>query len=230
MFPRGIIYQSSAGKQGELRLALTQKEKKRFRFMRLLGANVSSLALAFMVFFYGPSLELDMDYQAGLAEVSGGTSQETIQTPLSKPPAVDEFVVSIPTIGATAKVIKDVNPFDEDVYKAALKQGIAHAVNTGHPGEGRRVYLFAHSTNSPVNFSEYNAVFYQLRLLSEGDRIFVNFDGEVYLYRVSEKVVVDANDTNWLTGESIGEELVLQTCDPPGTTLRRLLVIAEPAS
>lgn len=230
MLPTGTIYQSSGPEQGEFRVALTQKEKKRFKFMRILGANVSSLALAFMVFFYGPTLDLDMEYQAGLAEASNVVKEEVAEVLPTRAPRINEFVVSIPTIGATAKVIRNVDPFDENAYKNALTQGIAHAANTKYPGEGGRVYLFAHSTNSPVNFSEYNAVFYQLRLLEEGDRIFVNFDGTSHLYVVSEKIVVGASDTHWLTGTSVGEELVLQTCDPPGTTLRRLLVIAKPTS
>lgn len=222
MKPSGTIYQSAQNEaRGEFRITLTEKEQKHFKLMRVFGANVSSLALAFMVFFYGPTLELDLDYQAGLAEASNQTQITNYQLPVT-----NEFVVSIPSIGATAKVIRDVNPFDEKAYGDALKLGIAHAAGTAHPGEGGRVYLFAHSTNSPANFSEYNAIFYQLRLLSEGDRIFVNFDGEAYLYTVKQKIVVEARDTGWLTGKSETEELVLQTCDPPGTTLRRLLIVA----
>lgn len=225
MKPSGTIYNSSqSGVSGELRIALTEKEKKHFKLMRFISANISSLTLAFMLFFYGPSFEMDLNYQAGLAKVNASS------TPALPAPAIDEFVVYIPAIGAAANVIPDIDPFDENVYEAALKRGVAHAANTAKPGEVGRVYLFAHSTNSPTNFSEYNAVFYQLRLLNAGDRIFVNFNGETYLYTVRQKIVVDADDTHWLSRTSSEEELVLQTCDPPGTTLRRLLIIAKRSS
>lgn len=229
MKPSGVIYQSSNKPTGELRVSLTESEQKHFKFMRFIGVNMSSLALAFVVFFYGPTLELDLNYQAGLAKV--GDSAAAVEEPKAAAEAItqkEEFTLYIPAIGASANVIKDVNPFDEAVYHEALKQGIAHAANTARPGENGRVYLFAHSTSSPASFSEYNAIFYQLRLLNQGDRIFVNYNGSSYLYIVKAKVVVGANDTHWLTGESAEEELLLQTCDPPGTSLRRLLVIAQP--
>jgi LPXTG-site transpeptidase (sortase) family protein len=230
MKPSGTIYQSSNSDfSGDFRLALTEKEKKHFRLMRFIGTNLSGLALAFAVFVYGPTFELDLDYQAGLARADAKTPVEAGFAP-SIEAATDEFSVSIPAIGASANVITNIDPYDEVAYSEALKKGVAHAAGTGLPGQGERIFFFAHSTNSPVNFSQYNAVFYQLRLLSEGDRIFINFNGESYLYIVREKVVVGAGDTHWLTEASSSEELVLQTCDPPGTTVRRLLVIAEPAA
>jgi len=242
MRPSGVIYQSSRKNisSGELRIFLTDKERKRFKLIRFIGANISSFALAFVIFFYGPTFELDLDYQAGMAKVSGKVNYEenTLNSNSDLPSGVDgflndnpnQFSISIPSIGATANVVSGVDPFDEQSYKEALKEGVAHAVNSGYPGGGGLIYLFAHSTNSPANFAQYNAVFYQLRLLSKGDRIFVNYNGDTYLYFVKEKVVANAKDTHWLTGKPQTEQLVLQTCDPPGTTLRRLLVVAEPAN
>lgn len=236
MLPHGTLYQSGGDLQGEFRIALTEKERKHFKLIRFFGANLSSLALAFTIFFYGPTFELDLDYQAGLARVNASQQSpannkginESVTSQRSS--IVDsQFSLSIPAIGATANIIRNIDPYDETVYTNALKKGIAHAAGTALPGEGGRIYLFAHSTNSPTNFGEYNAIFYQLRLLKEGDRIFINHNGESHLFIVKEKVIVDANDTHWLTEKGSKEELVLQTCDPPGTTLRRLLIIAEPA-
>ncbi len=235
MRPHGTVYRSTATEtHGSLPIALTKKQKKRFKFISFLGSNFSSLALAFVVFFYGPQFEMDLNYQAGLAHVEA----QEIEEKLAQAPEVftaniqneksDEFAISIPAIGASAQVIADVDPYSEEEYKIALREGIAHAKGTARPGDGGRVYLFAHSTSSPTYFSEYNAVFYQLRLLSAGDMIFVNHEGKAHLYRVTEKVIVEASDTHWLTETASEEELVLQTCDPPGTIDRRLLVIARP--
>lgn len=235
MRPRGTIYTASNDSlSGELRIALTEKEKKRFKLMRFLGANLSSFALAFAVFVYGPTFELDLDYQAGLAKAEVQSTEQPAKLVESvfseEAPRGDEFALFIPSIGANANIIKNVNAFDEISYHEALKHGIAHAEGTGLPGEGKRIYMFAHSTNSPLYFSKYNAIFYQLRLLEEGQKIFVNYNGTSHIYTVKEKLVVGANDTHWLTEPGNKEELVLQTCDPPGTTLRRLLIIAEPAA
>lgn len=230
MRPKGTIYSASKNAfSGEVRLALTEKEKKRFRLLRFIGTNMSSLALAFVIFFYGPPFEMNMNYQAGLAkaEIPEIVPQEA---PIKNTPKTNEFSLSIPAIGASSNVVGDVDAFDKDKYQDALKYGIAHAKNTGKPGEGKRIFLFAHSTNSPLNYSEYNAIFYQLRLLSEGEKIFINYKGDSHIYIVKQKEVVSATDTHWLTELGSSEQLVLQTCDPPGTTLRRLLVIAEPVA
>lgn len=247
MKPSGVIYSQSKPQSGQVRIALTEKEKKRYRYMRFLGANLSSLAMAFALVTYGPMFEMDMNYFAGMGRANAvefvPDNQELPRTAHSdnaqelagdstgatrKQAPVHQFSVSIPTIGAYANVVKDVDPYDEKAYSDALKYGVAHALGTSKPGEGGRIFLFAHSTNSPLNFSEYNAIFYQLRHLKEGDMVYISLNNDIHSYRVTERVVVSANDTSWLTDTSSDEELVLQTCDPPGTTLRRLLVIAKP--
>jgi LPXTG-site transpeptidase (sortase) family protein len=225
MKPSGTVYQSNTSSiTGDARIALTEKEKKNFKRIRFVAANVSSLALAFLLFFYGPPFELDLNYQAGLSRATAQIPQTEVVSPEQ---AVLDFSISIPKIGADSKIVPNIDAFDEAAYDIALKEGVVHAAGTGFPGQGKRIYLFAHSTSSPQFFTQFNAVFYQLRLLNKGDKIFVNFNSKVYGYEVVDKVVVEADNTSWLRGEGSGEELVLQTCDPPGTALRRLLVIAE---
>lgn len=139
-----------------------------------------------------------------------------------------DFSIVIPKISAKARIIPNVDPADEKAYKTALKQGVAHATGTKFPGNKGIVYLFAHSTNSPVNISRYNAVFYLLKELRQGDQIIVFFAGQKYVYQVTERLVTAADDTQWLTKQEKEERLVLQTCWPPGTSQKRLLVIARP--
>jgi len=162
-----------------------------------------------------------------VVQPTSNPTQEPKEVEVSREVAVNEFSINIPSINASSDVVYGVDPFDQDEYLGALKRGVAHATGTKLPGQGGRVYLFAHSTNSPLNFTEFNAVFYQLRLLQEGDIIETSLNDELYKYEVKEKHIVDASDTHWLTETADEDELVLQTCDPPGTTLRRLLVVAE---
>jgi len=152
-----------------------------------------------------------------------------VPTPAStpRPSAPAGFRVNIPAINATSEIIKNVDPFDENQYGVALKQGVAHSNTSAFPGQGRTVYLFAHSTNSPLNFTQFNAVFYQLRQLNPGNKIYIDYEGERFTYVVIEKKIVDSNDTHYLYPTD-GEKLILQTCDPPGTTFKRLLIFAEP--
>lgn len=141
------------------------------------------------------------------------------------------FSVIIPRIGASARVIPDVDPGEESEYLEALNQGVAHAAGTGYPGgrEGNRnVYLFAHSTDYFFRVPQYNAIFYLLKELESGDEIDVFYQGKRYIYAVTEKKIVGAKEVSYLTTPTSEEQLTLQTCWPPGTTLKRLLVIAKP--
>lgn len=165
------------------------------------------------------------------------------------------FSIYIPKIGARAPVIENVDPGDKRSYMEALKQGVAHAAGSVFPGMTGTTYLFAHSSDAGFSQAKYNTVFYLLRELepfvpgrvpaqskagdvplgggvireSKGDEIYIFFLDKLYKYRVTEKHIVEPNDTSWLSGATKGEErLILQTCWPPGTALKRLIIVAEP--
>jgi len=157
-------------------------------------------------------------------QLTGGDKIEEIR------PMDPYFSVVIPKIGANAKVIPNVDPSDQDEYLRALEKGVAHAAGTDFPGGRSNIYLFAHSTDSFWNVGRYNAVFYLLKELNPGDEINVFFSRVRYKYKVVERRIVSANEVGYLTDKTPFEQLILQTCWPPGTTLERLLVIARPES
>lgn len=139
------------------------------------------------------------------------------------------FSIVIPKISAQAKVFPNVSPADKNEYLPVLKQGVAHARGTALPGQIGNIYLFAHSTDSPANIAQYNAVFYGLKDLEQGDQIVIFFEGRLHLYKVTEKKIVPASDVSYFEPQDKEEVLILQTCWPPGTTLDRLLVFAKKA-
>lgn len=146
-------------------------------------------------------------------------------------PKSSEFSIIIPKIGANQIVIPNVDPENSDEYYEALTHGIAHAKGSNFPGQGGTTYLFAHSADVFWNLGRYNADFYLLKDLEVGDEITVIFNGERYNYEVTEKKVVDPSEAAYLTSErGVGEELILQTCWPPGTSWKRLLVFAKPTT
>ncbi len=136
------------------------------------------------------------------------------------------FSIIIPKIGANAHVIANVDPVHEVVYLDALKKGVAHAAGTAFPGEGGHIFLFAHSTDYFWNVGSYNAVFYLLYKLDKGDQIILFYKNQRYSYRVVDKKVVDPSQIEYLTRKTNSEFLTLQTCWPPGTTLKRIVVFA----
>jgi len=141
-------------------------------------------------------------------------------------PVDPNFSIVIPKIAANAKILANVDPADEKIYLSALQKGVAHAQGTAFPGEGGHIFLFAHSTDYFWNVGAYNAVFYLLGKLEKGDEVNIFYKGQRFVYKVISKKIVDPKQVEYLTRKSNKEFLTLQTCWPPGTTLKRLLVFA----
>lgn len=151
--------------------------------------------------------------------------------PLKTKPKNKEFGVVIEKIGVNAPVVANVGAANYSEYIAALSKGVAHARGTAFPGsvkaDNNNVFLFAHSAINAVQARRYNSVFYLLRKLKKGDRIATFYKGKRYDYIVKSKISVQASDVSYLTEPSEKPILTLQTCDPPGSSLRRLIVTAE---
>lgn len=138
-----------------------------------------------------------------------------------------DFSISIPRINAYAPLIDNVDPWNETEYRKALKKGVAIAKGFDKPGGEETVYIFAHSSDSPWRISSYNTVFFRLGELKEGDFIDITYDGKAYQYKVSHSVEVWPGEVESLT-KSTANQLILQTCAPLGTSLKRLLVFSNP--
>ncbi len=141
-------------------------------------------------------------------------------------PEDPEFSIVVPKIGANAKIIPNVDASDEKAYLDALNRGVAHTLGTAFPGEGGHIFLFAHSTDYFWNVGTYNAIFYLLYKLEKNDEVDIFYQGQRYVYLVIGKETVDPSQVQYLTRKTNREFLTLQTCWPPGTTLKRLLIFA----
>ncbi|MDP3973370.1 MAG: sortase [Candidatus Daviesbacteria bacterium] len=145
-------------------------------------------------------------------------------------PKSTEYGIVIEKINANAKVVPGVNPADEKQYTEALTQGVAEALGSTKPGEPGNLYLFSHSVDAPWNIIRFNAIFYLLRELEKGDRVVIFYQNKRYDYIVFDKTVAEPNDVSFLTNRYDSPILTLQTCDPPGTLLKRLIIRAKLAS
>ena len=175
------------------------------------------LSLILLLFIFWPVTKEEVKYQ-----INKTITKEENLTPPNK-----DFAIVIPKIRAVAPVIKNVDPYNKNVFLPALKKGVAHAKGTSLPSENGNVYLFAHSTDAFYNVGTYNAVFYLIGKLEKNDEVKIYYNNIEYSYRVTEKKVVNANDSHYLIQKTNEKILTLQTCYPPGTTLKRLVVIAK---
>lgn len=224
----GIIYDS---KRHARKLLAYQASKG------LVGGVISYFIVSFILLYF-PIIFAPKTKTANFATTNTFVTDEYLNTQAIETVQVQketealkissQFSLYIPKISAATNIVANTDTSNEAEYFDALKKGVAHAKGTYFPGQGKTVYLFAHSTDSPLNFVAYNAVFYQLSLLDRGDTITVYFANKKYVYAVSDTKTVEASEVSWLVRDFGGEKLILQTCTPPGTTWRRLLVFADP--
>lgn len=142
-------------------------------------------------------------------------------------PVSTEYGIVIEKINANAKVVAGVNPANEREYVQALQQGVAEALGSTPPGQAGNLYLFSHSTDAPWNIVRFNAIFYLLKELEVGDRVIIFYQNRRYDYIVFDKTITSPTDVSFLTNRYDSPVLTLQTCDPPGTLLNRLVVRAR---
>lgn len=137
-----------------------------------------------------------------------------------------EYII-IPKINAQARIIENVDPWNQTEYSKALEKGVAQAKGTSMIGNRGTIFLFAHSSEDPWKITRENISFFRLFDLKENDRIELYKEGKKHSYYVTGKKEVWPNEVKYLT-QSQGDVVILQTCTPIGTSLKRLLVFAKP--
>ncbi len=228
-----IVYQSGKSKtSGYVIVRYGLKRRFLYHSLRIIASSMITFSVVSVLFYFLPILKEEIGY-LNVKEVETKLGfGDLIQRMDASDAIIDGvepfFSISIPKIDAKANIISNVDSSNPDEYLESLKRGVAHAKGTNFPGQNKLVYLFSHSTNSPLNISNYNAVFYLLRKLEKNDKIYIYFLNKKYVYQVIDKRIASGNDTSWLKDTGEGEKLVLQTCDPPGTSLKRLIIIAKP--
>ena len=207
---------------------MSKRIKKTNKIVKIIPNLLIVFSLLLIYLIFAPTLKEETTFQARniyqKVIKTVNPEKEQVWNPI---PVNTDFSIVIPKIYAKSAIIANVDATDSKVFLKQLKKGVAHAQGTALPGEGGNIYLFAHSTDAFYNIGFYNAVFYLIGKLNTGDEIFIYYKGIKYNYLVFDKRVVNANDTKYLGNIGDGETLTLQTCYPPGTTLKRLVVLAQ---
>lgn len=133
--------------------------------------------------------------------------------------AETSYYIKIPKINALSPIVDNVDPFNQDEYQKALKKGVASA-------KGMNNFLFAHSSLAPWEMTRTNTPFLRLGELRNGDQITIHKDGQDFIYQVVDKKEVWPNQVGYLLVNK-DNQIILQTCSPIGTDLKRLLIFAN---
>lgn len=139
--------------------------------------------------------------------------------------------VIIPKINVEIPVVYDEPSVDEKAVENALERGVVHYATTSNPGETGNTVLFGHSSNNILNKGKYKFAFVLLSRLEVGDTFYLTRNGTRYAYRVYEKKIVKPTEVDVLNAHADKPAIAtLITCDPPGTSLNRLIVVGEQIS
>jgi LPXTG-site transpeptidase (sortase) family protein len=145
----------------------------------------------------------------------------------TKDNAVDPSpIVYIPSINAAVPVVYTQTSNEEKAVQKSLEEGAVRMAGTANPGEKGNVVIVGHSSNNILNQGKFKFAFVNLRKVQEGELFYLHKDGKRYTYKIVTKKVVEPTDVSVLqpSDKSIA---TLITCDPPGTSLKRLVVIGE---
>ncbi len=116
-----------------------------------------------------------------------------------------------------------------DSVSAGLQNGLIQIDGTALPGEIGNVFITGHSSNYAWAKGDYNSVFSLLDKLVSGDSVALRYQDKNFVYVVKEKKVV-ASDEISVMNPTKQPVLTLMTCWPIGTSLKRLVVIANQVS
>ena len=192
-----------------------RQNKKSFSWFIFVGISLILLSLLIPARTFAPVIKSEIEYQTNKNKI------------LDLTPVNTDFSIVIPKINANTKVIKNVDPYNSSVYQYALTKGVAHALGTATPDTNGNTFIFAHSAGNWYQANQYNAIFYLINKLTTSDQIFIYYQNKKYTYLVKELKFVTPTDVKFMNQDLTKHQLTLMTCWPPGTTLKRLVVVAE---
>lgn len=109
-----------------------------------------------------------------------------------------------------------------------LKRSLIAWPTSALPGNYGVNVIFGHSELPQfASPSSYSGIFTQLLDLTNGDLIFVDYDGVRYKYEVVDKKIVSPTDLSVLEQRFDAAYITLITCTPPGTTWMRGVVVGK---
>jgi|SRR3989344_9525613 len=142
-------------------------------------------------------------------------------------PVSTDFGLVIEKLGINVPIVVDVDSSDYRAYTNALRNGVVHAKGSAYPGNPGNIFIHGHSSLGFWQLGKYATVFTNLSKLEKGDKVIAFYEGKRFDYIVSDISIVPGYDINPLLRDYDESVLTLQTCDPPGTTLNRLIITAR---
>lgn len=209
------------------RVAGRRKPQKKEHLKSLFfGLGLGSIVLMIMLFGF-----FNERFIAPFITPSKVVSSTPIIIDPRNTPVSAEPKIIIPKINVEAPVIYNEPSIDEKAIQRALEEGVLHYATSPDPGELGNGAIFGHSSGNIFNEGKYKYAFILLKSLTNGDVFYLQKDSKRYIYKVVEKKIVKPTEVSVLNSiPNRPATFTLITCDPPGTSVNRLVVIGEQIS
>ncbi|MFZ5424489.1 MAG: sortase [Patescibacteria group bacterium] len=174
------------------------------------SSSVLGIASGFSEFSFS---ELEREYSPVVSDVA-----EIANVP-------EFFYLTVPKLGIKDALVQTNSP------DLSPDDWLGHYIGSALPGEVGNTFIYGHSVlpffYNPRN---YKTIFSTLHTLNIGDTFTINYNNKELNYVVEEKKDLLPKDVyplaEWKPRYLNESTVVLMTCSPPGTKLRRLLVQA----
>ena len=198
------------------------KNSKNKSWRRRYLPPVSGVLVFLLVFgfFNSPLLSSRIAYYLGKRVPAAELDAKTSASPVS--PTASQIIIN--SIGVNAPVIFE-SQDNENTFLYDLRSGVVHYPNTAVPGQEGNVAIFGHSSGVWWEIGNYKFVFTLLDKVKPGDKVFIDYKGTRYIYRITDTETVSPTDVAVLN-QTNNHMLTLITCTPVGTSTNRFIVHA----
>jgi len=142
---------------------------------------------------------------------------------------IPKLNVEVPVVFGSATDVASMN--------VAMGNGVANFSVKGasaKPGEIGNFVISGHSAGNVYQNTNYKFIFSGLPRMTEGDLIYMDYNGTRYVYKMIGHTIVDPSDVNSLVriaNDNPGKPLItLLTCYPLGTSRQRYIIYGEQIS
>ena len=225
--------------QQDFKSRIQAKARKRAKEVRK-SKHFIPLTIGLIVLVFSLLLQYNQVIAANIiAYISPGNSEVTEITEID--PTVVVAVHETPTLMIPKLNIEVPISFgsqtDVNSMNVAMANGVANFSIRGasaKPGQIGNFVVSGHSAGNVYGASDYKFIFSGLTRMAEGDKLYVDYEGVRYTYRVQGTKVVEPTDVQSLVNIANDNEgvpmITLITCTPLGTSRYRLLVYGEQIS
>jgi sortase A len=203
---------------------------KKINILKLFGIFLISIGILLPILIFKDVLINEFEYQRNKETPKNEVVEIKPEIITTQKEGIEflnpKFGIYIPKISANAKVLENIDPFNQSEYDAALKDGIAHAKGSSLPNDSGNIFIFAHSATDFYKNSKYNVKFYLLTKLENNDLIYISYNNKIFQYKVEKVSIVNKNEIKYIGNYNDKKTLTLMTCWPAGIDYKRVIVTA----